>query len=139
MNRENVLREVLKATNTSVDSIKSLMSVNKNPQFSVELLEQEKSYQELEIKVKNIIANENISVEDEGFLPKVMLWGTTKMKTMMDNSPSKLAEMLIQGVNMGNISLIKISNALEPGVDRSLLEELRAKYHNTIESMQAYL
>ncbi|MDD3947017.1 MAG: hypothetical protein PHI19_04170 [Clostridia bacterium] len=139
MNRENVLREVLKAANTSIDSIKALESVNTDEQFSVALLEQERSYQDLEIKVKNIITNEKIGVKDEGFMPKVMLWGTTKVKTLVDNSPSKLAEMLIQGANMGVISLTKVENALEPGVDRSLLDELSAKYHNTVDTMKAYL
>ena len=42
MNRETVLREVLKAANTSIDSIKALESVNTDKQFSVALLEQEK-------------------------------------------------------------------------------------------------
>jgi len=139
MNRETVLREVLKAANTSIDSIKALESVNTDKQFSVALLEQEKNYKELELKVKDIIANEKVEVEDEGFLPKIMLWGQTKMKTIIDNSPSKLAEMLIQGANMGMISLTKIDNALEPGVDRSLIEELQGAYNNTISSMRRYL
>ena len=139
MNRENVLREVLKAANTSMDSIKALESVNTDEQFSVALLEQERAYQDLEIKVKNVITSEKISVKDEGFMPKVMLWGTTKVKTIVDSSPSKLAEMLIQGANMGVISLTKIENALEPGVDRSLLDELSAKYHDTVDTMKAYL
>ncbi|NLO64482.1 MAG: hypothetical protein GX095_04515 [Clostridiales bacterium] len=93
----------------------------------------------MELKVKDIIANEKVEVEDEGFLPKIMLWGQTKMKTIIDNSPSKLAEMLIQGANMGMISLTKIDNALEPGVDRSLIEELQGAYNNTISSMRQYL
>jgi hypothetical protein len=37
------------------------------------------------------------------------------------------------------ISLTKIDNALEPGVDRSLIEELQGAYNNTISSMRQYL
>lgn len=139
MNRENVVKEVLKATNTSIDSIKALESVNTDKQFSLTLLEQEKAYQELSVKVKGVIANERIEVKNEGLIPKMMLWGTTKAKTIMDNSPSKLAEMLIQGANMGMISLTKVQNALEVGVDDALLSELNGKYTSTIDSMKVYL
>lgn len=139
MNRENVVKEVLKATNTSIDSIKALESVNTDKQFSLTLLEQEKAYQELSVKVKGVIANERIEVKNEGLVPKMMLWGTTKAKTIMDNSPSKLAEMLIQGANMGMISLTKVQNALEAGVDDALLSELNSKYTSTIDSMKVYL
>lgn len=139
MNRENVVKEVLKATNTSIDSIKALESVNTDKQFSLTLLEQEKAYQELSVKIKGVIANERIEVKNEGLIPKMMLWGTTKAKTIMDNSPSKLAEMLIQGANMGMISLTKVQNALEAGVDDALLSELNGKYTSTIDSMKVYL
>jgi len=139
MNRENLLREANKAANTCLESLRALACVNKNDRFSTVLLEQEKVYSEFAVKVRRAASEEGVKLEDEGFLPKMMLWGMTKMKSMTDHSPSKLAEILTQGINMGVISLDKIINEMEEGEDSSLVDELKNRYKETIEIVKPYL
>lgn len=44
---------------------------------------------------------------------KVLTWYGVEMKTLMDNSSSKIAELLLQGTNMGIIEGRKILNNKE--------------------------
>lgn len=139
MNKEDLLREANKASLTCLESLRALSYVNKDSQFSTVLLEQEKLYSDFAVNVRRIAADEGVNLEYEGFMPKMMLWSMTKMKTLANRKPSKLAEMLTQGIDMGIISIDKINNELEEGTDRSLINELKKKYGNTKEAVRPYL
>lgn len=139
MNREDLLREANKASLTCLESLRALSYVNRDSQFSTVLLEQEKLYSDYAVKVRRAAADEGVKLEYEGFLPKMMLWSMTKMKTLADRSPSKLAAMLTQGIDMGVISIEKMSNELEEGTDKSLVDELKRKYATTKDAVRSYL
>jgi hypothetical protein len=139
MNRKDLLREANKAAMTCLESLRAISYVNRDSQFSTVLLEQEKLYSDYAAKIRRIADQEGVELEDEGFLPKMMLWGMTKMKTLGNKSPSKLSEMLTQGIDMGIISIDKINNEMEEGTDRSLADELKNYYNATKEAVRSYL
>ncbi len=63
------------------------------------------------------------------------------MNTLLDKSPSHLAELLIQGNTMGVVSLIRTKNGL-PGADEAslaLFDRMLALQYDAIERAKAFL
>ena len=73
-------------------------------------------------------------------MTKAMTWSQINMKTMNDTSTSKIAELLLQGTNMGIIEGRKILN--NKNIDKKIHKiieeyvELQEKY---IEKLKKYL
>lgn len=71
---------------------------------------------------------------------KVMTWYGIEMKTFMDTSNSKIAELLLQGINMGIIEGKKILNKKE--IDKKV-HDIVSKYitmqENHVEILTKYL
>ena len=69
-----------------------------------------------------------------------MTWSGVEMKTMFDNSASKIAELLLQGVNMGIIEGRKILNKKELNKE---VHDIASKYvtmqEKSVENLKNYL
>ena len=76
-----------------------------------------------------------------GPIAKMMVHMTACHKTAQDNSPSALADMLIQGSSMGVTKIARqISHSRAPGEDvLALAERLQKTEENNIAHMKAYL
>lgn len=60
---------------------------------------------------KKILLKNKASLEEEGFIVKMMANMGIKKEVVMDNSDSHMADLLIQGISMGSINMEqKISN-----------------------------
>lgn len=60
---------------------------------------------------KKILLKNKVSLEEEGFIVKMMANMGIKKEVVMDNSDSHMADLLIQGISMGSINIEqKISN-----------------------------
>ncbi len=60
---------------------------------------------------KKILLKNKVSLEEEGFIVKMMANMGIKKEVVMDNSDSHMADLLIQGISMGSINMEqKISN-----------------------------
>jgi len=71
---------------------------------------------------------------------KVMTWYGIEMKTMMDDSTSKIAELLLQGTNMGIIEGRKLLNHKD--VDESvhsLIQEYVDMQEDAVEKLKTFL
>ena len=71
---------------------------------------------------------------------KVMTWYGINMKTMMDKSNSKIAELLLQGTNMGIIEGRKLLN--NKNMDKEineLLQEFVTMQEDWVEVLKKYL
>ncbi len=74
-------------------------------------------------------------------MAKKMVRMTARHKTAQDNSPSALADMLIQGSTMGVIKIARqISHSRAPGEDTlQLAEKLQKTEENNIHQLKQYL
>lgn len=69
-----------------------------------------------------------------------MTWSSIKMQTMNDNSNSKIAEMLLQGTNMGIIEGRKILN--NKNLDKKihkLIEKFVSMQEECVENLKEFL
>ena len=74
-------------------------------------------------------------------MQKAMGWMGVEMNTLTDKSNSKIAELMIQGTNMGIIEGVKLLNQ-NPDADKDVKETLNkfVKFQeNTVEQLKKYL
>ena len=74
-------------------------------------------------------------------MTKMMTWYGIQMKTMTDDSTSKLSELLMQGTNMGIIEgrrLLNQNQNVEKDV-KSILNDFVVMQEDSVETLKKYL
>ena len=72
---------------------------------------------------------------------KMMTWYGIQMKTITDDTPSKLSELLMQGTNMGIIEGRRLLNN-NPSVDnevKQILNDFVVMQEDSVETLKEYL
>ena len=71
---------------------------------------------------------------------KAMTWYNVEMKTMMDDSNTKIAELLLQGTNMGIIEGRKLLNHNDTDEDvHKLVQEFVDMQEEAVEKLKRFL
>ena len=119
-NEVNVLDELSKGACMGRDAIHFIMDKVEDENLKKELDRQYREYKEISEEIGKIYPEYS---EDEphktSAMTKVMTWYGIEMKTLMDSSTSKLAELLMQGTNMGIIEGRRLLN------DKNTEEEIK--------------
>ena len=107
----NALDEIHKGCCMGKDAIDYVLDKIEDEEFKKEVEYEYKCYDEIANRIDEVYPNYNEGKPHEtGVMTKAMTWTSVEMKTMMDKSNSKIAELLLQGVNMGIIEGKKILN-----------------------------
>lgn len=142
MNNENyVLNEINKGIKMGMDSISNVSEKVQDPQFKKDLKYQYDKYNKILNNVNNELSNYNDFPKELNPMQKAMGWMSVEMNTMADKSNSKIAEMMLQGTNMGIIEGIKLKNEY-PDLDNSvknILNEFISFQQNNVEQLKKYL
>lgn len=137
-----IVNYIMQNCEMGISSLKKLREVLESNDMQQELSEELKNYKSIYDKASRI--NENLHGDRTPvcMMQKFMAKMGIKMNVMMDKSDSHIAEMLIQGTNMGIIELNKILNA-NPDYSNeeilSILKELLQFEENRINKLKAYL
>lgn len=137
-----IVNYIMQNCEMGITSLKKLREVLESNDMQQELSEELKNYKSIYDKASRI--NENLHGDRTPvcMMQKFMAKIGIKMNVMMDKSDSHIAEMLIQGTNMGIIELNKILNA-NPDYSNeeilSILKELLQFEENRINKLKAYL
>src|SRR5690554_361357 len=101
---KNALDEVNKGCTMGIEAINTLMDKVNNKDFK-KLLEKElKEYDKIEDKIQRLYGKYSEKTPHEvGIISKIMTDYMTNMKLMKDHTDSRIAEILLQGTNMGII------------------------------------
>jgi len=100
---------------------------------------QYRGYETLSKEVELQATKDGSDLENPSIISKAMLWGGVMINTLTDKSTTKIAEIMIQGINMGIISLTRLQNNLQEERNDKLIVKLINQYHNNIEVLKAYL
>ncbi len=142
MNNENyVLNEINKGIKMGMDSISNVSEKVQDSQFKKDLKYQYDEYNKILNNVNNELSNYNDFPKELNPMQKAMGWMSVEMNTMADKSNSKIAEMMLQGTNMGIIEGIKLKNEY-PDLDNSvknILNEFISFQQNNVEQLKKYL
>ena len=137
----NALDEIHKGACMGIDAISFVLDKVDDNSLKKELEKEEKEYNKIKEKVEDIYPKYNEGKPHEtGVMTKAMTWSGIEMKTMNDKSNSKIAELLLQGVNMGIIEGRKILNNKKINKEvNDIIEEYVTMQEDSVETLKKYL
>lgn len=138
----NALDEINKGASMGMDAIHFILDKVEDDEFKEVLNKQYNDYNEISEKIKDIYKKYNSTDEphETGAVTKAMTWYGVEMKTLTDHSNSKIAELLMQGTNMGIIEGRRIYNKKEIDKEVSnIVKEYVSMQEKCIEKLKEYL
>lgn len=138
----NALDEINKGANMGVDAINFIIEKTTDDEFKKTLQIEKDNYKVISNKINEIYPeyNSKKTPHEPNTIDKIMTWYGTEMKTFLDKSNSKIAELLIKGTSMGIIEGKRILNNKE--VDKKIekiIKEYIKMQENSIEKLKQYL
>jgi len=140
-NEVNVLDELSKGACMGRDAIHFIMDKVKDEDLKTELNNQYKKYKEISDRIAELYPEySNDEPHKTNAMNKVMTWYGIEMKTMMDDSTSKIAELLLQGTNMGIIEGRRLLNHKHTDEEvNSLVQEYVEMQEKAVEKLKTFL
>ncbi len=105
-----VLQEVYHNAMLGKYAVENLRPLSSDRGFRNLLLKEYKEYSAIAKEIEVYADKVGMDIKNVNVFSRGMMYFTTMMNTIGNKSNSKLAEIMIQGINMGIISLTKIIN-----------------------------
>ena len=137
----NVLDELNKGACMGMDAIDFIMDKVTDNNLKKVLDKQYVKYKNISQKICELYPEYSSKEPHETTkMNKIMTWYGIEMKTMIDDTTSKLAELLMQGTNMGIIEGRRLLNHknTDPEV-QELVEEYVAMQEDAVEKLKQFL
>lgn len=138
----NVLDELNKGACMGMDAIHFILDKVENKEFKESLDIQYNKYKDISRRINEVYRkyNEEDTPHETNSMNRAMTWTQVEMKTMMDHSDSKIAELLLQGTNMGIIEGRKLLNNKEVDKEvKDLTQEYVTMQEDSVENLKKYL
>ena len=140
-NEINVLDELNKGACMGKDAIHFVLDKVEDDNLKQVLNEQYEKYNNITKRISELYPEySNNEPHETNALNKVLTWYGIEMKTITDKSSSKIAEILLQGTNMGIIEGKKLLNHkhTDPEVNK-LMEEYVSMQEDAVEKLKKFL
>jgi len=140
-NEINVLDELNKGACMGRDAIHFIFDKVEDDGLKNELDVQYNKYKEISDKICELYPEYSEGEPHKtNAMNKVMTWYGIEMRTMMDNSTSKIAELLLQGTNMGIIEGRKLLNHKHADEEvNALVREYVDMQEQAVENLKKFL
>jgi hypothetical protein len=140
-NEINVLDELNKGACMGCDAIHFIIDKVSNSDLREELDKQYNKYKEILDKIEKMYPEYSEKEPHEtSKMNKVMTWYGIEMKTMMDDSTSKIAELLLKGTNMGIIEGRRLLNHKDTDKEvHELVQEYVDMQEDAVEKLKQFL
>ena len=140
-NEVNVLDELNKGACMGRDAIHFILDKVEDEKLKTELNNQYNKYNEISNKICELYPEYSEKEPHEtSAMNKVMTWYGVEMKTLLDKSTSKIAELLLQGTNMGIIEGRKLLNHnTNDNKVHSLIQEFVDMQEDAVEKLTRFL
>ena len=110
-NNIDILDELNKGCCMGSDAVKYILEKIEDKKFKKVCEDLLEEYEDLEERINKVYDKySDDDPHETNAMNKVMTWSGIQMRTMNDGSDSKLAEMLLQGLNMGIIEGRRLIN-----------------------------
>ncbi len=137
----NALDEIHKGATMGIDAISFIIDKVKDKKLKEVLKKQDNGYKDIAKKVEDIYTKyDDGEAHSTNLMNKMMTDMGIEMKTMNDTSNSKIAEILLQGVNMGIIEGRKILNKKKINTEvESIVSDYVTMQEKAVEVLKTYL
>lgn len=143
MNANNeLLNFIYQNSEMGVTTLKELMDICKDEEFKKVLAAHHSMYEDINKKAISLIKSQSKEPKEINALSTATTYIMIKVNTLMDKSPSHMAEMMMQGSTMGIIDMRKRLNEYEGEVEENLLslaKELLNNEEKNVEELKKYL
>ena len=134
------LQEVYKNAVLGMESVEDLRPLSNDRAFRNLLLKQYGRYAGVAKDVEIYAADHGVELDSPSFFAKGMMKMTTTINTVMDKSNSKLAEIMVQGINMGIVSITKVINRLaDEGRKNEYADRMLELMQSNLAEMKVFL
>ena len=138
----NILDEVNKGATMGMDAISIINEKVTDNTFKDVLNTEYEKYEKISQRVNDLYSYYSDKEPHEtNAMTKMMTWYGVQMKTITDDTTSKLSELLMQGTNMGIIEGRRLLNHNEnasPDV-KSILNDFVVMQEDSVETLKKYL
>ena len=139
---KKVLDEVSKGTTMGMDAISYVSEKVGDARFQKVLDTEYGKYKKINTRVDEIYSQYSADdPQSTNVMNKMMTWYGINMKTMTDQSNSKISELLLQGTNMGIIEGRRLLNN-NPSIDtevKNILNDFVTMQEDSVETLKKYL
>lgn len=140
-NEHYILNEIGKGLQMGMDSISNITEKVEDNNLKDTLLCQYDEYGSLLSRVNEELKEYTDVPKQVSTMQKTMGWLGVEFSTLTDKSNSKIAEIMLQGTNMGIIEGVKLSNN-NPDTTKEvkdILNDFIAFQEHTVEKLKKYL
>lgn len=134
------MQEIYRNATVGMESVEILRPLSEDRGFKNLLLRQYRRYSMIAKEIELYATDHGVELDDPSLFAKAMMHVTTMVNTLKDKSSSKLAEIMIQGINMGIISITKIVNHLsDEGRSNEYADKMIDILQKNLEEMKLFL
>lgn len=142
-NNLNVLDEVNKGATMGMDAIKFVSEKNHDSNLKEALNIEYNKYKKISERVNDLYNQytTNKKPHETNKMDKMMTWYGVQMRTIKDDTPSKLSELLMQGTNMGIIEgrrLLNNNTRINDNV-KNILNDFVKMQEDSVETLKKFL
>ena len=138
----NILDEINKGATMGMDAISFVSEKVVDNDFKEVLDTEYNKYKKISQRVNDLYSNyTNKEPHETNAMNKMMTWYGIQMKTITDDTTSKLSELLMQGTNMGIIEGRRLLNQhanATPNV-KNILNDFVVMQEDSVETLKKYL
>ena len=140
-NEINVLDELNKGACMGRDAIHFILDKVEDEELKKELNNQYEKYRAINDKISELYPEYSEAEPHEtGAMNKIRTWYGIEMKTFMDSSTSKIAELLLQGTNMGIIEGRRLLNHKDTDENvHQIVREYVGMQEEAVENLKKFL
>lgn len=135
------LNYIYQNSHMGIDTIKQLLEIVEDKQFSDTLQLQLKEYENINNIAKKKLNDLGHQEKDIGNMQKIGAYMSISIKTLMDKSPAHIAEMLIEGSTMGIVDATKHINEYDKA-NKDIIDianQLLKTEQNNVEQLKKFL
>jgi hypothetical protein len=142
-NNLNVLDEINKGATMGMDAIDIISDKTKDADLKETLKVEYNKYKKISERVNDIYSHYHTNKEphETNAMNKMMTWYGVQMRTIKDDTPSKLSELLMQGTNMGIIEgrrLLNHNTRIDKDI-KNVLNDFVVMQEDSIETLKKFL
>lgn len=141
ISHRELLNSVCQNAEMGRNSIMHVIKITDDPPFRRALENQLSEYQKLYDSADEMLRQRGSEPDDSHTAAKMMSYMMANLKTINDNSPSRIAEMMIQGSTMGVVKIQKQIREYSGGDERvsDIADKLLKTEQANIEEMKKFL
>ena len=141
---EEILEYIYQTSNMGYQSTNDLLNSLKGKDNKIKKIVAEinKNYEKYMTETEKLLKKKKLEAKPIGMMAKAMTKMSINKEMISDNSDANIADMLIQGLTMGNLELSKHIDNYEKTADKKIInlaKNLRKFGEEYIEKLKSYL